>query len=222
MEAFMGMIMPVGFNYAPRGWAFCNGQTVPIQQNSAMFALLGTTYGGDGVNTFGLPDLRGRVPVGSQAAGPGLTPIAQGEKAGTNTNTVIGTGSATVTLNASNLPPHTHPATFDSAGLTGTTHLQASTGTTGTSTTPANGSFLSASPSGPSSASIYSPTATGPVNLGGVSTAIGGTGAVTVGANTGGQPLAAPVTTTAMVSNMQPYLGLNYIICMEGIFPSRN
>jgi microcystin-dependent protein len=151
-----------------------------------------------------------------------LTPIAQGEKAGTNNNTVIGTGSATVTLNASNLPPHTHPATFDPAGLTGTTHLQASTGTTGTSTTPANGSFLSASPSGPSSASIYSPTATGPVNLGGVSTAIGGTGAVTVGANTGGQPLAAPVTTTAMVSNMQPYLGLNYIICMEGIFPSRN
>lgn len=223
MDAFMGMIMPVGFNYAPRGWMFCNGQTVPIQQNSAMFALLGTMYGGDGQNTFGLPDLRGRVPVGSQGVGPGLSAITQGEKAGTNTTTVIGTGQASISLTAANLPPHTHPASFNPTGLTATTQLQASTGTTGTSTAPANGSVLSASPSGPSSASIYSSTPTGPVNLGGVTTTVGGTGTVTVNDNTGGgHPLAAPVTTTATISNMQPYLGLNYIICMEGIFPSRN
>lgn len=223
MDAFIGMVMPVAFTYAPRGWMFCNGQTLPIAQNSALFALLGTTYGGDGINTFGIPDLRGRVPVGSQATGPGLDPIAQGQKAGTNTSTVIGTGSVSITLNATNLPPHTHPATFSPTGLTATTQLQASTGTTGTSTTPANGSVLSASPSGPSSASIYSSTPTNPVNLGGVSTTVGGTGAVTVNANTGGgQPAVAPVTTSATVSNMQPYLGLNYIICAEGIFPSRN
>ncbi|MEO7641328.1 MAG: tail fiber protein, partial [Ramlibacter sp.] len=57
MEAFMGTILPIGFGYAPRGWAFCNGQLMSIAQNSALFALLGTTYGGDGVQTFGLPDL---------------------------------------------------------------------------------------------------------------------------------------------------------------------
>ena len=72
MDAFMGTVLPVAFNYPPRGWLFCNGQTVPIQQNSAMFALLGTMYGGDGQNTFGIPDLRGRVVVGSQGQGPGF------------------------------------------------------------------------------------------------------------------------------------------------------
>lgn len=78
MDAFMGTIMPVAFQYAPRGWMFCNGQTLPIAQNSALFSLLGTMYGGDGQNTFGLPDLRGRVPVGSQGPGPGIATVAQG------------------------------------------------------------------------------------------------------------------------------------------------
>ncbi len=222
MDAFMGMVMPVAFNFAPKGWAFCNGQLVPISQNSAMFALLGTMYGGDGINTFALPDLRGRVPVGSQGDGPGLTPIEQGEMAGTNTNTVIGNGSVSITLSSANLPTHTHPASFNPTELTATTHLQASTSSSGANTVPANGSVLCTSPSGPGSASIYSQTLENAVNLGGVSTTMGGTGAVTVGATGAGQPLMAPVSTTALVSNMQPFLGLNYVICMQGIFPSRN
>lgn len=218
MEAFMGTILPVGFTFAPRGWAFCNGQLMSVSQNSALFALLGTVYGGDGVNTFGLPDLRGRVAVG-QGTGPGLSPVVPGQIAGTSNSTVVANGSATVTLAVANLPAHTHTATLDGSAIT--TTLQASTGTTGTSTSPAAGSFLSASPGGPSSASIYSPTATGPVNLGGLSTAAS-SGAVTVGSTGNGQPLAAPVTTSATVPIMQPYLGLNYIIAVEGIFPSRN
>ena len=112
MDAFMGTIMAVGFNYAPRGWVFCNGQTVPIQQNSAMFALLGTMYGGDGQVTFGIPDLRGRVAVGSQGNGPGLTPIAQGERAGVNNVTIIANGAVSISLTSANLPAHTHPATL--------------------------------------------------------------------------------------------------------------
>lgn len=223
MDAFMGMVMPVAFNFAPKGWAFCNGQLVPISQNSAMFALLGTMYGGDGQTTFGLPDLRGRVPVGSQGNGPGLTPIVQGEKAGTNTNTVIANGTVSISLNATNLPQHTHPASFNPTELTATTHLQASTSSSGANTVPANGSVLCTSPSGPGSASIYSQTLENAVNLGGVSTTVAGAGTVTVNANTGGgQPAIAPVMTTATVPNMQPFLGLNYIICMQGIFPSRN
>lgn len=219
MEAFMGTILPVGFNYAPRGWAFCNGQLMAISQNSALFALLGTMYGGDGVTTFGLPDLRGRVPVGSQGNGPGLSPITQGQIAGTNNVTAIATGTTTVSLSVANLPAHTHPVTIDSAAFT--TNLQASTGTTGTTTSPTAGAFLSASPGGPGSASIYSSTATAPVNLGGLSTAVGSS-AVAVGSTGNGLPLQAPVQTSATVPIMQPYLGLNYIICMEGIFPSRN
>ncbi len=213
MEAFMGMVMPVAFNYAPRGWMFCNGQTVAISQNSAMFALLGTMYGGDGVNTFGLPDLRGRAPFGSQAQGPGLQNIAQGQMAGTNNATVVSNGSVNVTLTAANLPAHTHPA----AGLTATTDISVSTGNNGV-VTPANGSVLSSTASGGTAAAIYAPSATDPVTLGGVATAVGGS----TGSAGSGAPLQAPVVTQAQISIMPPYLGLNYIICMQGIFPSRN
>lgn len=220
MEAFMGTIMPVGFNYAPRGWMFCNGQTVPIAQNSAMFALLGTMYGGDGQNTFGLPDLRGRTPFGSQAQGPGLQNIVQGEKAGTNNVTVIGNGSVTVSLTAANLPAHTHPATLNLSGVNPV--IQVSTAPTGGQQAMASGSSLAQSPTGGAGqANIFTAAPTGSLPLGG--TSLSGTGSVTVDANTGGgQPLAAPVTTQAQISIMPPYLGLNYIIAMEGIFPSRN
>jgi microcystin-dependent protein len=218
MEAFMGTIMAVGFNYAPRGWMFCNGQTVPIQQNSAMFALLGTMYGGDGVTTFGLPDLRGRVAVGSQGNGPGLAPVAQGSKAGVNNVTVVGNGAVNIALTAANLPSHNHAA----AGLSATTTMQASGATSGGALFPSNGSILVGTSAGsPAAAAVYvggTPAPTTPVAMGGLNTTLSGNVA-----NTGsGTPLAAPVVTQANVSVMQPYLGLNYIIAMEGIFPARN
>ncbi len=97
MDPFIGQLMCVGFNFAPVGWAQCNGQLMSIAQNTALFSLLGTTYGGDGINTFGLPDLRGRVPV-SFGQGPGLQNYSQGEMA----------GSETVTLTALQIPLHTH------------------------------------------------------------------------------------------------------------------
>ncbi len=217
MDAFMGMVMPVGFNFAPRGWAFCNGQLISISQNSALFALLGTIYGGDGQTTFALPDLRGRVPVGSQAQGPGLANVVQGELGGSNNVTVSASGSATVALSAANLPAHTHGTT----GLTATTAVNVSTGTGG-SVTPAAGSVLTGTSLGSApAAAIYlsaatSPTA--PVALGGVATTLSGN---TASAGTGAA-LNAPVNTSANASVMQPYLGVNFIICMEGIFPSRN
>jgi len=91
------MIVP--YNFAPRGWAFCQGQLLAISQNTALFALLGTTYGGNGITTFGLPDLRGRVPV-HVGQGPGLSPYDLGQVGGTET----------VTLTSGQLAPHTHPA----------------------------------------------------------------------------------------------------------------
>ena len=96
-EPFMGEIRMAGFNFAPRNWAFCNGQLMAISQNQALYSLLGTTYGGNGTTTFGLPDLRGRVPM-HWGNGPGLTPRVQGEVDGTET----------VTLLQTEMPQHSH------------------------------------------------------------------------------------------------------------------
>ena len=92
--------MMFGGNFAPRGWALCNGQLLSISQNNMLFALIGTTYGGDGVTTFALPDLRGRVPV-HQGTGPGLSTYIIGQTG----------GSETVTLTGNQLPAHTHAVT---------------------------------------------------------------------------------------------------------------
>lgn len=104
MEPFIGQIILAGFNFAPRGYALCQGQLLSIAQNSALFSLLGTTYGGDGITTFALPDLRGRVPMGF-GNGPGLTPRVLGEESGTET----------VTLLVSEIPAHNHLLLANSA-----------------------------------------------------------------------------------------------------------
>lgn len=228
MDAFMGTVLPVAFNYAPRGWMFCNGQTIAISQNSAMFALLGTMYGGDGQNTFGLPDLRGRTIVGSQAQGPGLANVSQGEKAGSNNVTVIANGNVSFSLSTANLPAHNHPATLNLSGLSGQTTISVGTGSAaaGTGLTAQAGSLLTSTASGsPTAAAIYLPAGTpqtSPVNLGGINTTVSGNGTVTTDNTGSGAAVVAPVVTNATASIMQPYLGLNYIIAMEGIFPSRN
>lgn len=220
MEAFIGTILAVGFNYAPKGWMFCNGQILSISQNSALFALLGTMYGGDGINTFALPDLRGRVIVGSQGFGPGVAPVQQGEKSGANFVTVISNGSVSFTLTPANLPGHTHSG----AGLSAATAINVATGGGTQTATPEAGGYLCASGAGPGAATIYlpanaTPTGTVALNTSVCSSNVSGTTG-SAGADT---PVSAPVQTTApMTSIMQPYTGLNYIIAMQGIFPSRN
>lgn len=96
-EPFIGEIIMFAGNFAPRGWAFCDGQLLPISQNTALFSILGTTYGGDGRTTFGLPDLRGRFAMHA-GNGPGLTPRRLGEKSGTESNTIT----------ANQMPSHNH------------------------------------------------------------------------------------------------------------------
>jgi len=171
MEGYIAEIRMFAGNFAPRGWAFCQGQILSIAQNTALFSLLGTTYGGNGQTTFALPDLRGRVPVGT-GQGPGLPSVQLGEISGEPSHTLIIT----------EMPAHTHafaaPATSDDA--TKKNPIGNVPATTGGSSygTPANGAM-----------------AAGNSGIAG-----------------GSQPH----------NNMQPYLGMNYIICMEGIFPSRN
>jgi microcystin-dependent protein len=190
-EPFLGEIRMVGFNFAPRGWAFCQGQLLSIAQNSALFSLLGTMYGGNGTTTFALPDLRGRSPVG-MGNGPGLTPITQGELAGTENVTILST----------QMPMHTHTATAAA------TFAVAGTPSNPAATPSETNNILGASQAGgPLSAAIWSDALNSPVTLGNTETV-----SVTVEPTGGGQPV--PIR--------DPFLGTNFIIALEGIFPSRN
>ncbi|HEX5502327.1 MAG TPA: tail fiber protein [Thermomicrobiales bacterium] len=105
MDPFLGEIRMFGGNFAPKGWAFCNGQLLPIAQNTALFSLLGTTYGGNGQTTFGLPDLRGRAPL-HWGQGPGLSPYTQGEQG----------GQEQITLISGQMPTHAHAANAVAGG----------------------------------------------------------------------------------------------------------
>jgi microcystin-dependent protein len=104
MDQFLGQVIAVGFNFPPYGWVLCNGQLLSISEYSALFQLLGTTYGGDGINTFGVPDLRGRSPLG-QGSGPGLPTAVLGQMAGTES----------VALTGQQIASHTHPLLASSA-----------------------------------------------------------------------------------------------------------
>ena len=176
MEPFLGQIIMFGGNFAPRSWAFCDGQLLSIQQNTALFSILGTTYGGDGRTTFGLPDLRGRVPVhAGNGPGPGLSAWRIGQKGGSETNT----------LTVQQLPAHNHTGSLKVSNQAG-------------EETDPTGAYLGNT----ESTELYQSAATGQMAADSVAT--NNTG--------GGQP----------VNNIQPALALNYIICLQGIFPSRS
>jgi microcystin-dependent protein len=166
-EPFLGQLALVGFNFAPKGWALCQGQLMAIAQNTALFSLLGTTYGGDGTTTFGLPDLRGRAALGF-GQGPGLGNYSQGQTGGVEN----------VTLAITQMPQHSHTV--------GCFVGDPSTGS------PA-GQVLA-------NADIYSATANNVMNPS------------TIGVAGGSQPH----------NNMPPFLTLNWVIALEGIYPSRS
>lgn len=179
MEGTIGEIRLFAANFAPRDWSYCNGALLAISSNVALFSILGTTYGGDGKVTFGLPNLAGRSAVGA-GQGPGLSYYDLGEKTGAN--------STILTLN--NLPPHTHTAA-------GNIVIPAFSDE-GDSGTPAN-NVLAAKGSMYTSQAGDSTTKSTPLNI-----QVGVTGGST------------PITIT------QPSLGMNYIICLYGVFPSRS
>jgi microcystin-dependent protein len=194
-DPFLGQIMQVGFNFAPVGWLQCAGQSLSISQNSALFALLGTQFGGNGQTTFDLPDFQGRVSVGS-GNGAGLSPYVIGQEGGTEN----------VALTVPNLPAHNHTAAFASPPT-----MNAATGKA-TLPTPVAGAVLARSvdsdPLTPDAIpAIYLPAGTPTtVALGGLNVA-----GITVG-NTGNN---------TPVPNLQPYLSVLTIIATQGIFPSR-
>lgn len=181
MDELLAIVKIFAGNFAPRGYAFCQGQILSIAQNTALFSLLGTTYGGNGTTTFALPDLRGRAPIGV-GQGPGLSSISLGEMSGTENVTIL----------TNNMPAHNH-------AVTGTVQQPVNGNGADTDTPEASFPAVTNAPS-------YN-TAPAPGQFAGnlsvnLQTAIAG----------GSQPMAI----------RNPYLGMNYVICTEGIFPSRN
>jgi len=147
MEVFIGTIQPFAFNFAPRNWAFCAGQLLPISQYQALYALIGTTYGGDGTQTFKLPDLQGRLPIG-QGNGPGLSQRLIGDVDGVES----------VMATQANLPTHTHSTA--ALAVSAAVQLAATASNPLTAPSAAN-AFIGASGGGPGSASIF-PTSRAP------------------------------------------------------------
>lgn len=182
MEGTISEVRGFAGNFAPNYWMFCNGSLLPIAQYTPLFALIGTTYGGDGQTTFALPDLRGRIPV-HPGQGAGLPYIDLGEMG----------GRENVTLLSSNLPPHTH-------AVTGSITFPVSAAV-GTTPSPQNAGYAV------STGDDFSDVSN--ANMGAVP---GGNIKLMAGPTGGNQP----------IPNMMPYLALNYVICVEGIFPSRS
>ena len=173
-EPMLAEIKLFAGNFAPRGWAFCDGQLLPIAQNQALFSILGTIYGGDGRTTFALPDLRGRAPIGPRT-GPGLTTYREGQRGGVEQ----------VYLSILEMPNHSHTPIVNAAAPVGR----------GQGKTNPTGNYW---------ADDSSYSATKNTQMAADAVAVG---------NTGG---------SQSHENRQPYIALNYIIAIQGTFPSRN
>ena len=174
-EGFLGEIRMFAGNYAPRGWARCDGQLLQISSNAALFSVLGVTYGGDGRVTFALPDLRGRAPIHA-GNGPGLTPRMLGQYGGTEY----------VTLTEAQIPSHSHTVQINTDS------------TVATSDNPKN--------------MIPARNAAATPQYGENTNSTMNSNVVSAG-NTGG---------SQSHPNMQPFITINYIICIEGLYPPRN
>lgn len=196
--AYVGEICITAANYCPQDTIQAAGQIITISSNPTLYTLLGVAYGGDGVNTFALPDLRGRAPVAAGTA-PGLSPVQLGQKR----------GAEMVVQSASQLATHSHSAVFrPNAGVP--VQVTAST-SSATSGMPQNGSFLAAANSGTSK----------DVNVYGDDSATVALGGVTGGENTGGNVIVAPAGESSPMNVLDPQLGLNFCIVTQGAFPPR-
>ncbi len=205
MEEYIGMIKIFGGNFAPRGWALCDGSLLNINQYPPLFALIGTTYGGNGTSTFALPDLRGRSPLGWMQ-GPSLSNYSLGEAG----------GNESVSLTTSNLPAHNH--IVPQTAVAGQANIRISDNVANAPNGKNNAlaqvtNLLPGSTSNRPQIYESSPgfTENNMLNNNSVDTS----------------QLHVPQTTTSLsgsnipFSNLQPYIAVNYIICLEGIFPGR-
>jgi microcystin-dependent protein len=220
MDPILGQIILWPVPWIPVGWALCDGTLLSTQQYAALFSLLGKTYGGDGQTTFALPDLRNRVPLGSQH-------MAQiGGVSGAASQSVTATGSVNLTIGTNNLPAHTHPASFTpgaassvSVAVPASSQTASATATPGPGTVPCQASLTQGGK--PTAVPVYS-TAASDTTLKPFNVAVpAGSGSVAVGSTGSGAPLAVTFSLPVTLSVMQPALTLNYIIATQGVYPER-
>ena len=193
MQGVIGEVRLFAGNFAPRTWAFCQGQLMAISTNTALFSIIGTTYGGDGRTTFKLPDYRGRDPLGT-GTGPGLNTIALGATGGIED------------YNLTTLTMASHNHIINASALTGSLKLPANSGA-GDADSPSGASFAQKENN---AGDDYADAASATSAMGPAAVIFGGS--VTMDNFGQGQS----------VDNIEPRLGLNYIICMQGIYPSRS
>ena len=201
MEPFIGQIIMFAGNFAPRDWAFCQGQTLAISEYTALFSIIGTTYGGNGRTTFDLPDLRGRAPIG-QGQGNGLTSRIMGEQIGIED----------ITLSTAQMPIHSHAAKTTISGSSVTAKLKASSAE-GTTNVPLNNYLAKPSNIGLQSINMYDSSADIEMASDAIEIDLSAVTANTTTDDTGGN---------SAHNNIQPSLVMNYIICVNGIYPSRS
>ena len=201
MEGTIGEIRAFAGNFAPLNWQFCQGQTISIAQETALFAIIGTTYGGDGVSTFQLPNTQSRIVIGT-GQGPGLPNYDLGEVLGEEGHS----------LQITELPAHSHTATVQ-VSSTPASAVFVLNGVPGQGGKPQpQGNLLGQD----TTATIYAP--------GGSPTVPMNAGSITITSLTAPPPTVtvSPAGSSLPHSNIQPVLGMNYIICINGIFPSRD
>lgn len=198
MDPYIGEIKLVAFDFAPEGWLPCDGRQLNISdsQYQALFSIVGTFYGGDGSQTFGLPNLNGRAPIGANTQQP------MGAR----------TGAPSVTLTPATLPAHSHAAEFNMTQAPAVKASIAVNSGPGTQKSPAN-AYLASTMNGQKAVNSYATTATAPATLGGITAAGTAGGTVTVTP----QGALAPVP----LSTLPPVMYLTYIICYVGLYPSR-
>lgn len=198
MEGYIGEIRLFAGTFAPRDWQFCHGQIMPISGVEALYSIIGNNYGGDGRTTVGLPDLRSRVPVGAGQS-PGHHSYSVGQ---------IG-GYESVILTEGQLPAHTHVAQASAtSALTGGVDVKIPVADESEETTPLNGY------AGASASTLYGEKGAGYMGAPEVDSTLEVTTSVNVAVGQAGGSQA--------VCNVQPFLGLNYIICVNGMYPSRS
>ncbi|MBM7868310.1 phage tail protein [Heliobacterium gestii] len=213
-DFFIGTILPWACVRAPQGWMFCEGQELPVNQNQAIFSLIGFTYGGNGSTTFKLPDLRGRCPVGVGVLSTEPRMFNQGEAKGTTQ----------VMLSTNNLPPHAHAInttakpTISFSG-SGTVQIPATKDTTGGSGVPSDNNILGSAIYSSKPVPMYysGPSATPSNNV----KLTGGTVTMNVTA-TPDIPITGATSNTGAgtaVDKMPPYLTIRFIICLSGLYP---
>jgi microcystin-dependent protein len=213
-EPFIGEIRWVGFNFAPVGWALCDGQLMSIAQNTALFSLLGTTYGGNGQTTFALSDMRGRVPL-HPGQGPGLSQRVLGEAG----------GQETVTLTAAQMPSHSHTLASHTHTIPALPVDVKASSAAATTTSPAGNALATAAVApggGRGRGNGDSSHVTDVYNAGPATVSLAAGSAMTTPGTTGGGSGTTTATGGGVAhENMQPFLGVQCIIALHGIFPSR-